>query len=238
MTGRSTEAAGHSVPEIRNVGVRTQLEPEREKGVKTDLELLEAFRNGDERAYAELYVRRKSEIYTFCMRMLDGDGDAAGDAFQETFIKVYEKADSFREGTNVLGWLYMIARNTCLNMHRSKRSMEPLAEYQELESRDRRLDPEFREEQGFLRYLLEHAILQLPREFREPFILREFDGFSYSEIAKLTDATLGVTKVRIHRAKQKMRELLRPYLRDGAGDGTLFADGNLRGRRNVEEDVD
>jgi hypothetical protein len=80
--------------------------------VRSDVELIEAFQEGDERAYAELYVRRKSEVYTFCLRMLGGDADAASDAFQEVFIKVYEKGDTFRDGTNVMGWLYMIARNT------------------------------------------------------------------------------------------------------------------------------
>ena len=68
--------------------------------------------------------------------------------------------------------------------------------------------------------MLEQAIGLLPVEFREPFILREFDGFSYGEIAKMTGATLGMTKIRIYRAKQKMRELLKPYL------GDSFADNN------------
>ncbi len=195
-----------------------------DNGKRSDLELLTAFCGGDERAFAELYVRRKSEIYTFCMRMLDGDPDAASDAFQETFIKVYEKANTFREGTNVLGWLYMIARNTCLNVHRAKRPIESIEGHLELQSQDRRMNPEFREEQTFLRQMLEQAIMQLPSEFREPFILREFDGFSYAEIAKLTSATLGVTKIRIHRAKQKMRELLRPYLRDEDAPGDTAED--------------
>src|SRR5437764_10032479 len=80
----------------------------KKKGVKSDLELLTAFRSGDERAFAELYTRYKAEIYTFCLRMLGGDSAEAGDAFQETFIKVYEKIHSFRYGENVRGWLYMI----------------------------------------------------------------------------------------------------------------------------------
>src|SRR4051812_41275313 len=61
----------------------------------SDVELLCGFREGNERAYAELYGRHKSEIYTYCLRMMSNDEDLASDAFQEIFIKVYEKADQF-----------------------------------------------------------------------------------------------------------------------------------------------
>lgn len=181
---------------------------------RSDVELIQAYQSGDERAYAELYTRHKSEVYTFCLRMVGGDPDVASDAFQEVFIKIYEKAGTFRDGNNVMGWVYMIARNTCLNIHRSKKPNDALDNYDSLVSSDRTMGPEFAQEQTFLRELLEKAIAQLPHEFREPFILREFDGFGYDEIAKMTDTTLAVTKVRIHRAKQKMREMLRPYLQD------------------------
>jgi RNA polymerase sigma-70 factor, ECF subfamily len=183
---------------------------------RTDFELLTAFQEGSEQAFAELYTRRKGEVYTYCLRMLGNDADGASDAFQETFIKVFEKAKSFRAGTNVMGWLFMIARNTCLNVHRSKRSSEALDDHHSLVSSDRSLGPEHRQEQEFLRGLLERTIAALPEEFREPFILREFDGFSYPEIAEMTGTTLAMTKVRIHRAKQRMREMLKPFLSDSA----------------------
>src|SRR5436190_17985177 len=107
------------------------------KIVRSDLELLTAFRKGDERAFAEFYTRYKSEIYTFCLRMLGGDSAEAGDAFQETFIKVYEKIDTFRYGANVRGWLYMIARNVALNVYRSKRPEETIEFHQNLQSNER-----------------------------------------------------------------------------------------------------
>ena len=179
-----------------------------------DRDLLLAFRAGEERAFAELYNRHKADVYTYCVRMLSGDEDAASDAFQEVFIKVYEKADQFRVGSNVGGWLFMIARNTCLNVFRMKRPCETLDIHPDLTNQDRALAPEFDQEQNFLRAHLERAIADLPLEFREPFILREYDGFSYGEIAEMTGTSLGITKVRIHRAKQKLRETLRPFLRD------------------------
>jgi RNA polymerase sigma-70 factor (ECF subfamily) len=178
----------------------------------SDVELLERFCAGEQQAFAELYGRHKQQIYTYCVRMLGGDQDLASDAFQEVFIKVSEKASQFREGSNVTGWLFMIARNTCLNVFRGRKPNECLDDHAELESADRSLAPEFGEEQNFLRAKLEQAIAELPVDYREPLVLREFDGLGYAEIAKLTGTSLSVTKVRIYRAKQKLREILRPYV--------------------------
>jgi RNA polymerase sigma-70 factor, ECF subfamily len=179
----------------------------------SDVELLALFvKSNNESAFAELYQRHKSEIYTYCLRMMSGDADRASDVFQEVFIKAFEKASQFRDGTNVVGWIYTIARNMCLNSIRNERPCESIDDQTSRESSDRSLAPEYDEEQHFLREQLELALKMLPVEFREPFMLREFDGFSYREIALMTGATLGMTKVRIYRAKQRMRELLAPHL--------------------------
>jgi RNA polymerase sigma-70 factor (ECF subfamily) len=191
--------------------------------VRSDVDLIEAFRAGDERAFAELYTRYKSEIYTFCLRMLGGDSAEAGDAYQETFIKVYEKLHTFRYGENVKGWIYMIARNVALNIYRSKRPEETIENHPYLPSTERHLSPEFAGEQ--LREAIEEAVATLPIEFREPFILREFDGLGYPEIAEITQTTITLTKVRIHRAKQRLRKLLAPIITDETyrANGTSFA---------------
>ena len=187
---------------------------------QSDIELLRAFKAGEERAFAELYNRYKAEIYTFCLRMLGGNTGEAGDAFQESFIKVYEKAATFTYGENVRGWLYMIARNVALNYYRTKRPEETIEFHQELTSTERQLSPEFYGEQRSLRDTLEEAISRLPHEFREPFILREFDGLAYPEIADITGASLSLVKIRIHRAKQRLRKMLAPIMAEEM-NGTL-----------------
>ncbi|MHB8391535.1 MAG: RNA polymerase sigma factor [Acidobacteriaceae bacterium] len=173
-----------------------------------DHELLERFQQGNEDCYVELYLRRQAEVFTFALRLAGGDRDLASDVFQETFIKVYRKAHTFREGTNVLGWLYTIVRTTYLN-HRRQRALVGLEDASDIASRDRRLSPEFREEQSTLRERVERAILQLPIELREPFVLRECDGLSYQEIAEQLHVTHGAVRQRIYRAKLAMRETLR-----------------------------
>ncbi|HET6400657.1 MAG TPA: sigma-70 family RNA polymerase sigma factor [Candidatus Kapabacteria bacterium] len=179
----------------------------------TDFELLERFQHGDEDGYVELYLRRQAEVFTFALRLAGGDRDLASDVFQETFIKVYRKAHTFREGTNVLGWLYTIVRTTFLN-HRRRRTLVGLDDAAEVASSDRTLAPEFREEQSTLRARVEGAILGLPIEIREPFVLREMDGLSYQEIAEQLHITHGAVRQRIYRAKLAMREQLSDLVND------------------------
>jgi RNA polymerase sigma-70 factor (ECF subfamily) len=222
---QGAKVAGYSARPTRSAEIAARPSANtsaKKKGVRSDLELLTAFRSGDDRAFAEFYTRYKSEIYTFCLRMLGGDSAEAGDAFQETFIKVYEKIESFRYGENVRGWLYMIARNVALNVYRSKRPEETIEFHQNLQSNERRLSPDFAGEQNSLRLALEEAIAKLPIEFREPFILREFDGLAYPEIAEITGTSMTITKVRIHRAKQRLRKMLAPIITDEAYRGEQF----------------
>lgn len=188
----------------------------------TDFELLERFQKGDEEGYVELYLRRQAEVYTFCLRLAGGDSDFASDLFQETFIKVYRKAHTFHEGTNVLGWLYTIVRTTFLN-HKRRRTLVPLDDTHDmLRSTDRSLEPDFNEEQSTIKSRVERAISNLPVEIREPFILREFDGFSYQEIADQLSLTLGGVRQRIYRAKLAMREELWDLVHDDPMDTTAF----------------
>ena len=179
-----------------------------------DHELLRRFQDGDEEGYVELYLRRQAEVFTFALRLAGGDRDLASDVFQETFIKVYRKADTFREGTNVIGWLYTIVRTTFLN-HRRQRTLVGLEDAADIASSDRTLAPEFREEQSTLRERVEAAILRLPVEIREPFVLRECDGLSYQEISEQLHITLGAVRQRIYRAKLAMREELWDLVGDG-----------------------
>jgi RNA polymerase sigma-70 factor (ECF subfamily) len=188
----------------------------------TDDELLERFQHGDEDGYVELYLRRQAEVFTFALRLAGGDRDLASDLFQETFIKVYRKAHTFRavvskdgqSGTNVLGWLYTIVRTTYLN-HKRRRTLVGLDDMAvELPSTDRSLSPEYREEQATLKERVEGAILSLAIEIREPFVLREFDGLSYQEISDQLQITLGAVRQRIYRAKLAMREQLWDLVHD------------------------
>lgn len=160
-----------------------------------------------EKAFAELYSRHSSRIYAFCRKFI-GSKEEAQDIFQETFIRFHQSADKKKDMSNVPAYLLTIARNLCLNHARREKPSVPFEEHM-YEDRDDT------NEKNELLSILNTAIDLLPEEFKEVFILREYDGLSYAEIAEITGEKLATVKIRIHRAKQRIKEIVSPYLEDG-----------------------
>lgn len=111
--------------------------------------------------------------------------------------------------TNVPGFLLTIARNLCLNYNRAARPSVSL-ENLDLPAAER---GGVYEEHELLR-LITVALDLLDAEHREAFVLREYEGLSYQEIADLTNTNEATAKTRAFRAKQKIRQILTPYLHD------------------------
>lgn len=177
--------------------------------------LLERFLEGDAHAFAELYQRRHLEIYRFILNFLHGDEDMASDMFQETFIKVHDHAHTLRESGTVRSWMYTIARNTCLNaLKRQGRQVRLTTEYEDIED-DGMLPPDKMFERDSMHAAVDDAIARLPENQREAVLLREFEGFSYAEIAQATDTNVGVVRQRLWRAKQSLRTMLADLFTDG-----------------------
>lgn len=159
-----------------------------------------------DKAFAELYNRLSPRVYAYCRRFI-GDKESAKDVFQETFVKFFESSKQDRVMTNVPGFIIKIARNICLNY---KRKDETTFSYEDYMA----MTQDNKTEKDELLNLIKSALVLLPDEYREAFILREYEGFSYAEIAEITNTTLTTVKVRIFRAKQKIKEILSPYLED------------------------
>ena len=168
--------------------------------------LLREEKHKAEVAFAELYARYSGRVYAYCLRFL-GSRDEAQDAFQDTFVRFYECAKGEREMTNVPGFLLKIARNLCLNRRRDRK---PTTDIEHVESYIQTKQNENTE----LLQLVTMAMDMLPDDYREAFLLREYQGFSYEEISTLLDVPLSTVKIRIFRAKQKIRSLLAPYIAD------------------------
>lgn len=159
-----------------------------------------------ETAFAELYARYGGRVYAYCLRFL-GNCDDANDVYQETFIRFFKSAQQERVMTNVLGYLLKIARNLCLNYRRNKKQTIAFEEYQVSV-------PPRTHENAECMTLIRTALDMLPDEYRDPFVLREYEGLSYAEIADVVGASLSNVKIRIFRAKQKIREILAPYIEE------------------------
>lgn len=168
--------------------------------------LMQSDKRKTEEAFAELYNRHSPRIYAYCRRFL-GDKEEAKDIFQETFVRFFQSADKERIMTNVPAFLLRIARNLCINAKRKETPSISFEDYMYVQQENKNDNDE-------LLSMIKMALEILPDEFREVFVLREYEGLSYSEIAELTNSSLPTVKVRIFRAKQKIREILQPYLAD------------------------
>lgn len=159
------------------------------------------------KAFDELYRRYSTNIYTYCRKVLNND-PMAEDIFQETFTRFYESAQKERVMTNVSGYLVRIARNLCLNEKTKKYKDKVPIEDLHLPH----YDVSYSNKQ--LNEILQTALDALPKKYREVIVLREFLDMSYNDIAEALETTMPIIRVRIYRAKSKIRELLAPYLEE------------------------
>lgn len=175
----------------------------------SDSELYSCLGSGDsgsaQYALAEFYRRYSQRIYGYCRRIV-GDNHAAEDLLQDAFMRLYESAKSNREIGHVSGYLFMIARNQCLNYRRKNNIKHTPIEDFHLSSHDSPY------EDRELLNLITASLELLPDSYREAFVLREYNGMSYVEIQDIIGESMEVVKIRIFRAKQRLRAILAPYL--------------------------
>lgn len=165
---------------------------------------------GDHDAFSVLFTRYKNRLYRFCLFML-GDEATAEDIYQEVFLNFYRACRAGREMHNVRGYLITAARSRCLNHLRNSNRTSLLEEGSE---------PAYLPDvtAGDTSEHLRRALMQIPAQYREAFLLFEIEGYSYEEIANQVGITRDVVKNRIYRAKQALQKLLGPILRDESSD--------------------
>lgn len=169
-------------------------------------EVVESFVAGDEYAFRYIYKQFSLKVYRFCLKVLT-DKEAAKDATQETFIKVYENRNQFN-GQNFKSWVYTIAKNCCINTLRKNRHHLELNENIEIKSE------EYIPEDCSLISQIEKALNKLPFIYKEVMILREYEDYSYQEIADLLQIEMSTVKLRVFRARGLLRKLLEPVQKE------------------------
>ncbi len=193
--------------------------------------LIRLLKSGDRQACAELVRRYSKRLYRVALRIL-GSPEEAEEALQEAFISACDKITSFREDSRLGTWLYRITTNAALmRLRRQKQEHVSLDEPVEGDEgtfyprhlADWRFDPHQITLTQELREVLEHAIRQLPDTLRVVFILRELEGLSTAETAQALGISETATKVRLHRARLMLRELLAPYVTGEAGPAVTDA---------------
>ncbi len=192
--------------------------------MSTDRELVHAVQQGDQAAFGELVARYESRIYHLALKMLH-DAQDAEDVLQETFISAYRHLDSFRGDAEFSTWIYRIATNASLMKLRSDRPASSLDESftdsDEVMPPRELVDWSAAPEQSLLttelRSEMDRALMQLPEILRAVFILRDIEGLSIEETARVLDISVPNVKTRLHRARLALREALSGYF---AGQGS------------------
>jgi RNA polymerase sigma-70 factor (ECF subfamily) len=171
----------------------------------SDEELMRRFQAGEGGAFPILVQRHRARVFAFVLRLTQNRTQAE-DVLQETWLRVVRGAAAYQPTAKFTTWVYTIARNACVDGARREqlRSGEPLPE-EPLDTGTPWNNPERGAGSAELRPLLEAAIAALPKEQREVFLLREFAGIPFAEIARMTGAAEPTVKSRMRYALFALR---------------------------------
>jgi RNA polymerase sigma-70 factor (ECF subfamily) len=169
-----------------------------------DRDLQLRLRAGDEEALSVLFARHRDDVFALCWRL--AGASIADDLLQETFLRVWLYRASLTGRARFSTWLYVVARNVCMD-------------YLSRRARDRSLneDPPAPEKTGEpswtpnaeRRVVVQELLAELPLEVREALVLSRFHGLSYREIGEISGCSAGAVKVRIHRALERLRTAMK-----------------------------
>lgn len=168
-----------------------------------DDNLVRSFKEGNEKAFDRIFEKYHVPVYSICYRYTRNEADAR-DLTQEIFIRVYRNLAKLRMHSKFFTWLYRITVNACISFKRRERQFEPLPEsLSDTQSLGRRVT---------LKVKIDDALRKLPERQRMTFILRHYEGYTFSEIGEIMDVTSGAAKANHHHAIRKLRTLLEGLL--------------------------
>jgi RNA polymerase sigma-70 factor (ECF subfamily) len=175
-------------------------------------DLLEAARQGDADALDALLRQYQPQVYRFGMKMCR-DPEAARDILQDTLLAAARTLAGFRAESSLSTWLFTIARSFCIKKRR-RRASAPRVVSLEAEPAsvravaDRAADPERRLADHEVAVALDAAIDALDPQYREALVLRDVEGLSAEDTARVTGVTVAAIKSRLHRARRSVRDRL------------------------------
>ncbi len=181
-------------------------------------ELVGLARDGDHRAFEELVRRTYTDTYTLAYR-ITGDEEDASDVVQETYLRAHKGLKKFRGDAQFSTWLHRITAN-CANTQLGRKIRhrhDPLPEDSPIADDSPMRDPAHRAEVAGLRSELTEALSALPAKLRAVVVLRDIYDLPHEDIANELGISTSAAKVRLHRARKRLREELYP-LNDERGD--------------------
>jgi RNA polymerase sigma-70 factor (ECF subfamily) len=184
----------------------------------SDEQLMLAYKSGDAGAFSTLVQRHRQTVFNFILRYV-GHRQRAEDVLQETWLRVVRSSGTYQPTAKFKTWVLQIARNLCMDTTRKERFRKVASLDAPLgDDGDRSLGELVRDEQGptpdraadnlRVRPMIERALLSLPEEQREVFLLREYASVEFKEIAELTGVNENTVKSRMRYALESLRKRL------------------------------
>jgi len=189
-------------------------DPRQRQGAElNEAEAIDKAKQGNAEAFQALYDRHKRRVYSLCLRMTANTAEAE-DLTQEAFLQLYRKIATFRGESAFSTWLHRLSVNVVL-MHLRKKAL-PVVSLEETTQPGEEDTPkkDFGAEDVALagsidRLQLQRAVESLPPGYRMIFLLHDVQGYEHNEIAKIAGCSIGNSKSQLHKARMKLRDLLK-----------------------------
>jgi len=189
-------------------------DPERRQASDSiEADLIERAKLGDAQAFQALYDKHKRRVYSLCLRMTANTAEAE-DLTQEAFLQLYRKIATFRGESAFSTWLHRLSVNVVL-MHLRKKNL-PVVSLEETTQGGDEDTPkkDFGADDLALagsidRLQLQKAVDDLPPGYRTIFVLHDIEGYEHNEIAAIVGCSIGNSKSQLHKARMKLRDLLK-----------------------------
>lgn len=173
--------------------------------------LIEQCKRGQPDAFEELIRITHRDVYSLALRLL-GNPDDAAEVSQETYIKLLRAIKQFRGDSKFSTWLYRVTSSVAISYlrKRSRTRLDVPLEFDDWQvlAAPASSDPATVAEQRFLRSELDQVLLSLPVGYRAVVVMKDIYGFSLEEIGKELGITSGAAKVRLFRARQRLKDVL------------------------------
>jgi RNA polymerase sigma factor (sigma-70 family) len=174
-----------------------------------DTEAFNGFLEGNDEAFRALYDAFERPLYLYIVRFIGSKTDAE-DIFQDVWTRMYRLRGERKTVQRFAGLLFTVARNLSINAIRDRKVLPSIsldeAPEEELAARGDGI------EDTDLRDMLERALLRLPPAQREAFILREYFGYSYEELAHIIGTSMVTAKARAWRGRERLRKMIGAWM--------------------------
>jgi RNA polymerase sigma-70 factor (ECF subfamily) len=178
-----------------------------------ELKLIADAQRGDKKALTELVKNYEQTVFNFSFKICRNK-ERAENTMQETFLSMVKNIGQFSGQSKLSTWLYRVVANNCLMLARSESKAgfisfdDDEAVIDEKGIADWKVTPDKVTENNELKEILDSAIQKLTPEYRIVFMLRDVEGLSTEETAKIVELTVPAVKSRLHRARAFLRDEL------------------------------